>query len=252
MSDSTIHWATLIPAWLSAIAGSVTAIYFSLGYHKILVNKLNEQQLNTVIEVVKEIRSLQGFKSTQQIYQEYNDGITDLMGIYDFKYCVSVVIDSQKFNELEKKLNEYINNPILPHKIANKLKKFLSKVQKTSNKNGSYIKYPALIQDHSSPQYKGIYILYLRQYVGEIIVAIDDWLWENQVKDINLPKLDKEYIRRNDEDRTKYSRFYCLKQYLSSIKKALPFIFLLNNSCINPKICLYYGLIAYDNKIKMK
>lgn len=124
------------------------------------------------------------------------------MGIYNLIYSQEVVININKFNELRDELNKYINNPVLPKKIACKIKRLLSKVQekRQDQKIGSYVKNPSFIECSSNPEYKSYGMIILRQYIGEIIVVIDDWLRENQVKDINLPQVNKEYIRRHEKD----------------------------------------------------
>ncbi|MDR9403476.1 MAG: hypothetical protein RI580_08555 [Halothece sp. Uz-M2-17] len=183
---------------LSSIGTPLIALLAYIEYKSKTANKVNEKQLDTVIELVKYIRGYRYFESTEKICYEYDDGKTDLIGIYNLTSPEDVVISYERFNDFKSELNKYVNDPVLPSPIACKIKNFLSNVKETKEypKLGSHIEYPSFKECRDTLKYKSDGKIILKQYVGEIIMAIDDWLMENQVKNINLPKIDKESIRK--------------------------------------------------------
>jgi len=162
-------------------------------YQAKAANQVNDKQLEKVVELVEYLRKKRKFYiNTPYDGEDY----VDLIGLLETTDDIqSLKISFKELEKIEKKLWYYSNHPLIPYEISQTIKIFLNQVQ-LNNLEGKYIAVENIIsiaklEDHQKQQLEPTQqYLILKQYVSEIVLALQQWLHQNDVQSVNLPSLD--------------------------------------------------------------
>ena len=186
-----------------SLATPIIALIAYKEYRQKVVNKVNDKQLNKIIELVNFLRKKRKFyldiiDNNSSLPISYH---TDLLGFLDEKpsFIQKGEISKKDFVKIEKQLYLYTKDPLIPKEIAKAITILLSKIRHQNPRN--YIQrwrasptYNYIIQEHSQEENNKFEVINQKVFYNtlcDLVSEINDWLHEYNVKDINLPDFTK-------------------------------------------------------------
>ena len=180
---------------LASIGTPLIALFAYWEYKSKTANKVNEKQLESVLEMVEYLTSKkvcrygqrssgkEAYKTLQEVLElEKKVGSVEHQIIIENEMTLrtrinNIGIDIELFEDFMDKINYYSKKPLIPNQIKNELEKF-----------HEYLKYRQTYGFFVTAEIEDF-----KKHVDQIFYKTQKWLDSNQVKEVRLPRMQNEF-----------------------------------------------------------
>lgn len=185
---------------ITAIPTLILAVIAIKGYNKIVLNKVNKEQLKIVINTSKLLTDEKIIYPDENRSDEYKISLTHFSDIWSNRYSRITInkplMYENKYNELMEEVTNYVNNPITPKPIAIALKSFKNHIERPLEQKDDRIEVKN--EDTKRPVRKAICSKTACEQTNKLINEIRKWLEDKNIREPNLPELDNKHTKENE------------------------------------------------------